>query len=153
MATDRCVRWMPLLPILVMLTSPALATLGESVESIRADGAKVHAQARTIPLQSFSVHEMRLAIGTVVREFVSPEGKVFGVAWQGSFAPDLRQLLGKYFDLYTQAAHDPANRRGRGLHIDTGEMVFESAGHMRFIVGRVYLRSNLPQGVTSDAIR
>jgi len=136
-----------------MLASPALATLGENVESIRTDSAKIHAQARIVPMQSFSIHEMRLATGTVVREFVSPEGKVFGVAWQGSFAPDLRQLLGTYFDLYLQGAHNSASRRGRGLHIDTGEMIFESAGHMRFIVGRAYLRSNLPQGVRSDAIQ
>lgn len=146
-------RWMFLLSILIVLGSPALATLGESAESVQTDSVKIHAQARIVPSRSFAVHEMLLATGTVVREFVSPEGTVFGFAWQGPFTPDLRQLLGRYFDTYVQAAQNPANRRGRGLHIDTGEMVFESGGHMRFIVGRVYLRSDLPQGVNSDAIR
>lgn len=142
-----------MLATLVLLASPAFAALGENAGSVQTDSAKIHAQARIIPAQFFVIHEMRMATGTVVREFVSPEGIVFAVAWQGPFAPDFRQLLGSYFDAYMQAAQNPANRRGRGLHIDTGEMVFESAGHMRFLAGRVYLRDKLPQGVPNDAVR
>jgi hypothetical protein len=34
------------------------------------------------------------AIGDVVNEYVSSEGKVFAVAWKGAAMPDLNQTLG-----------------------------------------------------------
>jgi hypothetical protein len=138
---------------LVFLGVPAFATLGEDVSSVQSDQARMKAAVRFLPGQAYAVHEMRVPSGTVVREFVSPAGTVFGVTWQGSFAPDLRQLLGTHFEEYVQAAQAPANRRGRGLHIETDDMVFESGGHMRFITGRAYLRSKMPQGVRADEIR
>jgi hypothetical protein len=141
------------LAAVVFLTMPAFATLGEDVSSVQADQARMKAAVRFLPGQSYSVHEMREPSGTVVREFVSPAGAIFGVTWQGSFTPDLRQLLGTHFEEYVQAAQAPTNRRGRGLHIETDDMVFESGGHMRFIIGRAYLRSKMPQGVRADEIR
>jgi hypothetical protein len=138
---------------LVFLGVPAFATLGEDVSSVQSDQARMKAAIRVLPGQAYSVHEMRESSGTVVREFVSPAGAVFGVTWQGSFAPDLRQLLGTHFEEYVQAAQAPANRRGRGLHIETDDMVFESGGHMRFITGRAYLPTKMPQGVRADEIR
>jgi hypothetical protein len=137
----------------VFLTVAAFATLGEDVSSVQSDQARMKAAVRFLPGQAYSVHEMSAPGGTVVREFVSTAGTVFGVTWQGSFAPDLRQLLGTHFEEYVQAAQAPANRRGRGLHIETDDMVFESGGHMRFITGRAYLRSKMPQGVRVDEIR
>jgi hypothetical protein len=65
----------------------------------------------------------------------------------------LRQLLGEYFDQYMQAAQTTPRVQRRVVHIETGSMVFESGGHMRFIVGRAYLRDRLPNGVSADAIR
>jgi hypothetical protein len=95
---------------------------------------------------------MRTAAGTVIRQFASPAGTVFAVTWQGT-APDLQQLLGDHFDEYVQAANAQPSRRGRGMRIDNGDFVFESGGHMRFVVGRAFLRSKLPSGVDSDQIR
>jgi hypothetical protein len=137
---------------LFLVALPAFATLGEDVSSIQSDQAHMKAAVRVLPNQLYSVHEMQTPTGTTVREFVSPAGTVFGISWQG-FAPDLRQLLGEHFDQYVQAARNRSNRRGRGLHIETGDMVFDSGGHMRFIIGRAYLRSRVPQGVSSDDIR
>src|SRR5207253_3722385 len=118
-----------LLPILLlMLASSAFATLGEDVSSVQSDQVKMKAVVRVSPNQTFSVHEIRTPTGAIVREFVSPAGTVFGVTWQGPFAPDLRQLLGRHFDEYVQAAKNPENRRGRSLHIDTGDLVVESGG-------------------------
>ena len=151
--TSRILPCFAILASLLALSSPASATLGENVGSIQADQARIQAQARIVPAQSFTIHELRVATGTVVREFVSPSGTVFGVAWQGPFAPDLRQLLGAHFDEYSQAAHSRESRRGSGLHIETGDMVFDSGGHMRFIVGRAYLRSKIPDGVKSNVVR
>jgi hypothetical protein len=134
------------------LVISAFATLGEDGESIQSDQAQMKASVRIFPGQSYSVHEMQTSTGTTVREFISA-GTVFAVSWEGAFAPDLRQVLGQHFETYNQAARDPANRRGRGLHIESGDLVFDSGGHMRYIIGRAYLQSKLPSGVRADDVR
>jgi hypothetical protein len=94
---------------------------------------------------------MQTQNGSTIRQYVSPAGTVFAVTWQG-FAPDLRQLLGSHFDEYMTSASQAAHR-GRGAHIETGDLVFDSGGHMRYVVGRAFLRSKLPSGVSSDELR
>ena len=77
-----------------------------------------------------------------MRQFISPAGMVFAVSWQGS-APDLQQLLGTYFDEFESAATSDPSRRGRGMHVDDGDLVVDTGGHMRFVTGRAFLRSKL----------
>jgi len=137
----------------LLLSSPAFGVLGEDVSTVASDGARMQSAVRLTPGMSYSVHEMCDANGTAVREFVSPAGQVFAVSWQGPYSPDLRQLLGGYFDQYMSAAVNSKRMRRPALHLEAGDLVFESAGHMRFIVGRAYLRSKLPQGATADVIR
>lgn len=136
-----------------LLPLPLFATLGEDVSSVQSDQAHINAQLRILPSQSYSIHELRSPTGTTVREFVSPAGAVFGVTWQGPFVPDLRQLLGTHFEEYVQAASAASSHTRGGIHVDTGDLVFESGGHMRFITGRAYLRSKLPSGVVTDDLR
>src|SRR5438874_7287591 len=130
--------------------SSAFAVLGQDVSSVQSDGARIKAAVNVLPGRSYSVHEMRAPSGTAVKEFVSPSGQVFGVSWQGPSTPDLRQLLGDYFDQYMQAAQTTPRRYRGSVHIETEDLVFESGGHMRFKVGRAYLRSKLPEGVVAD---
>ena len=52
-----------------------------------------------------------------------------------------------------QAAQATPHVLRRVVHIETGDLVVESGGHMRFIVGRAYLRSKLPDGVAANDIR
>lgn len=132
--------------------SPAFAALGEDASSVQSDSARIKAAVEVVPGQAYSVHQMQLSTGTTVKEFISPTGQVFAVSWQGPYTPDLRQLLGRYFDRYTNAAQNPQRAARRMVHIETGDLVFESGGHMRFIVGRAYLRSKLPDGATPDVI-
>lgn len=138
---------------LLLLASTALATLGQDVSSVESDRVRMNAEARIVPGQQYSIHEIRAANGTQVREFVSPAGTVFAVAWQGPSVPDLHQLLGEYFEQYMRAAQTPSRVHTRVVHLETGDLVFESGGHMRFIVGRAYLRSKLPQGVRDEDLR
>ena len=131
---------------------PAFGVLGEDVSSVASDQAHLKASIRMVPHQFYSVQEMQTPSGTTVRQFVSPAGTVFAVAWQGS-APDLQQLLGSYFDEFEAAASAVPSRRGRGTHVDTGDLVVDTGGHMRFVTGRAFLRSKLPTQVTSDDVR
>lgn len=110
------------------------------------------ASVRVLVANSYSVHEMQTPTGTTVRQFASPAGTVFAVTWQG-FSPDLQQLLGEYFEQYVDAARSQNSRRGRGVYIDTGDLVVETGGHMRYAVGRAYLRSQVPQGVDVHALQ
>lgn len=138
---------------ILVVSSSAFAALGQDVSSVQSDGVRMKAAVSVLPGQSFSVHELRAPTGTRIREFVSPAGQVFGISWQGSSIPDLRQLLGEYFDQYMQAAQTTPRVHQRVVHIETGDLVFDSGGHMRFIVGRAYLRDKVPNGVSADAIR
>src|SRR5437763_11662982 len=136
----------------LLVCSSAFAVLGQDIASVQSDGAHLKAAVRILPGRNYLIHELRATSGTAVKEFVSPAGYVFGVSWQGPTAPDLRQLLGEYFDQYTQAVQTARRVARRVVHIETGDLIFESGGHMRFIVGRAYLRSKLPDGVGADAI-
>lgn len=131
----------------------AFAVLGQDVSSVQADGVRIKAAVDILPGRSYSVHEMHAPSGTVVKEFVSPGGQVFAVSWQGPSTPDLHQLLGEYFDQYMQAAQTTPRLYRGVLHVATGDLVVESGGHMRFKVGRAYLRSKLPEGVVADDVR
>jgi hypothetical protein len=136
-----------------MLLAPgAFAALGKDVSSIASERMRTGSQLRILVGPGYSIHELREPTGTTIREFVSPRGEVFAVAWQGPYAPDLRQLLGDYFDTYVQASQAAPGARRRGRHVDSGDLVVQSGGHMRFITGRAYLRSKLPDGVDPDAI-
>src|SRR6266498_3509604 len=111
-----------LLVMLVALSPPAFAVLGGDVSTLASDQAHLKASVRVRVRNSYSVHEMLTPAGTTVRQFVSPSGTVFGISWQG-FAPDLQQLLGDHFEEYVAAASSQRGRRGRGIHIDTGDLV------------------------------
>jgi hypothetical protein len=137
----------------ILFCAPAFATLGQDVLSVQSDSARLKSAVMVRPGMSYSIHEMQTAEGTTVREFVSPAGIVFGVAWHGTFTPDLRQLLGQYFDPYVQAVQGRSRISHHAVHIEAGDLVVESAGHMRFIVGRAYLRDKLPAGVGVNALQ
>jgi hypothetical protein len=141
-----------LLTALLATAIPVFAALGENQSSVNSDQVQLKASVRSIPHQFYSVQEMQTPSGTTVRQFVSPEGTVFAVTWQGS-APDLETLLGGYFDEFVAASNRLRSPRGRGIHIDDGDLVVDTGGHMRFVVGRAFLRNKMPSQVTSDDIR
>jgi Protein of unknown function (DUF2844) len=139
--------------ILVILFAPAWATLGREAISVNDDGAHMKAALRVNRTDaSFTVHELTLPTGTVVREYVSPAGKVFGVAWRGPYLPDFRQLLGDYFAPVMQAPRN--QRQGRGpVEVRQPNVVFQSSGHMRAFFGRAYVPDMLPKGVSADVVQ
>jgi hypothetical protein len=130
---------------------PVRAALGGGESTVEADRLQLGGTLRVLPLAAFTVHELQAPSGTVVREYVSPAGTVFGVAWQGRSMPDLRQVLGTYFDRYVEAA---TKRIARGpVLIEQPGLIVQSSGHMRAFVGRAYLPEALPRGVGADSVR
>ena len=104
-----------------------------------------------MPARGYSVQEIKTADGTVVREYVSAEGKVFGVAWNGPIMPDLKQLFGDHFPTFQSEAQARGSARGP-LRINRPDLVIQSGGHMRAFSGRAYLPQLLPAGATAAEI-
>jgi hypothetical protein len=133
----------------------ARASLGGDAASIQAD--QIHLQGhRTMKAAgSYTVHEIQGSAGTVVREYISADGKVFGVAWQGPWVPDMRQLLGSYFDQYARAnqAQKGARIRRGPVLIDEPGLVVQIGGHPRAFAGRAYVPEMLPSGVRAENIQ
>jgi hypothetical protein len=141
--------------LMLTLPLPALAALGGDVSSVQEDQAQMKGTLKTTEAQAYTVHEITTAGNTVVKEYVSPAGKVFAITWRGQFIPNMQQLLGTYFDQYAQAAK--AQREShpghRPLNIQQPGLVFQNGGHMRSYVGRAYVPDMVPQGVNVDALQ
>jgi len=140
---------------MLVMTLPAFAGLGEAASSVQADQAHMQGSLRTTQTEAYTVQEIKAATGTVVREYVSTSGKVFAVAWQGPWPPDMRQILAGYFEQYQKAAQTQANSRAgrRPLLIEQPGFIVQSGGHMRSFAGRAYIPEMLPQGVSAEEIR
>ena len=86
-----------------------------------------------------------LKSGTLVHEYADAAGAVFAVSWSGPFKPDLKRLLGRYFD--TLGAGNAAHRGRRSrVEVNTGDLVVQSGGHMGAFEGRAWVQSRLPAG-------
>jgi hypothetical protein len=128
----------------VACSAPAWAGLGGDMASIEADRVSLKGVARVTSGATYSVHEIEVAGGLRVREYLSPRGKVFAVSWRGPGIPDLRQMLGSYYGQFAQAASTP-HYNHHHLSIQTPEVVVQSSGHARAFFGRAWAPAMLPQ--------
>jgi hypothetical protein len=141
--------------VTLLLTMPfrAWAVLGETEASVRSDQVRMKGMLRSVDNRSYVMHEITSPTGTRVREFVSPRGAVFGVAWEGPFHPDLQQLLGPYYQQARMAQAQQPRARGAAVVIETPGLVIYEAGHMRSFHGHAYIPELVPQGVQASDIR
>jgi hypothetical protein len=140
----------------IALPANASASLGRDTSSVDADRVRMQgALLRIVRSDSFVVHEMQSASGTTVREYVSPTGTVFAVAWQGPWQPDLRQVLGPYFGDYQRALEARVGtRRSRGsFTIALPDLMVQMTGHPRAFSGRAFVPRLMPLRVQPEAIR
>ncbi|HUO24583.1 MAG TPA: DUF2844 domain-containing protein [Candidatus Aquilonibacter sp.] len=147
--------WISILSAIALFPAPpAFAALGQSVSSVQADQLHMHATLRTTKAEAYEVQEIDAPTGTIVREYVS-SGKVFAIAWHGPWPPDMRQILGSYFDAYVTATQAQASSHAgrKPLRIEQPGLVVEAGGHMRWFVGKAYIPDMLPQGVSAEEIR
>jgi Protein of unknown function (DUF2844) len=152
--------------LLSVFPGVAIATLGESAQSIEADQRVLGGQLETLGPQqfesqerqqpsssnSYTVQQISTPAGVTVNEYLSSSGTVFAVSWRGPRPPDLSQLLGQYFAEYQTAAAAP-HRQRRHLVVKTQELVVETGGHMRDLRGRAYIPSLLPPDVSTEEIQ
>jgi hypothetical protein len=132
----------------------AMATLGELSESVDTDRKAFSAVQRApITRQGYTIHEFQTG-SNVVREYISPSGVVFAVAWNGLSQPDLTTLLGSYLGEYQEALRQMPRERGkRQFKVKTNGIIVEKWGHMRSVHGRAYIPALIPSGVCIDEIK
>ena len=137
---------------LLLGATPAWAVLGQPASSVQSDQAYFRGMLEEVPRQGYAMHQISGPDGTVVREYVSPAGTVFGVSWQGPTMPNLSQLLGSYVADFHQASQSPHGRRGP-LVVRTDRVVIESGGHMRAFHGRAYVPNLVPNNLTEAVVQ
>ena len=149
--------------VLLALCAPAFAVLGDNAASVLNDQARMKGTLQSIDRQTYVMHEITAPSGAKVREYVSPSGAVFGVAWEGQFPPNFEQLLGPYFQQIQQASaqektagagseQQAPHRRGPAV-IQTSGIVFVQSGHTHSFHGQAYIPQLVPQGVAASDIR
>ncbi len=138
--------------LLLLAAAPAFGGLGGAATPVATDQPGMMVVRRAVPARSYSVQEVKTGDGTVVREYVSAEGKVFGVAWNGAIMPDLQQLFGDSFATFQSEVKSRGPAARGALRIDRSDLVVQSGGHMRAYSGRAYLPQLLPAGVSAAEI-
>ncbi len=136
-------------------TGSARAVLGAAVASVQEDQLRL-AGTRTQSVHAYhQVHDIVMADGSRIREFVSPSGVVFAVSWDTRFKPDLQALLGTYHAEYDAEAREALRRPGirRQLSFKHADLVLETSGHLNHFSGRAWVPSLTPGGLAGDALR
>ena len=130
------------------------ATLGEHARSVESDRAVLSAETAVItPGDGYTVHEMASS-AVALREYVTPSGVIFAVAWNGLSTPDLDQILGSYAGEYQAALQGSERQKGnRHLQVKSQNIKVERWGHMRALHGRAYIPALIPPGVSADVIK
>lgn len=142
---------------LITCANQAFATLGQTpslsmttnLAPSQTPSNKRMAFAPVVSTGLYTLHESQLENGTTVREFDTPGGVVFAVAWRGPVLPDLSDLLGSYFDAFKLEADQAraAGRRGAPIHMHGDDLVVKSNGRMRRFFGYAYAPKLVPNGV------
>jgi hypothetical protein len=138
----------------LLLCQLSFASLGGDTASVQADATRMQARVQSSQHSAYTLHEMQSATGTTVREYVSPGGTVFAVAWRGAYAPNLQQLLGSQFEQYQQAMKTPSGRPSHGpVTIRLPNLIVQLSGHMGDYFGRAYIPEKVPSSVSVESIR
>jgi len=140
--------------ILFWLVPPTLAhaELGGDPASVQADQARMKGSLRVTPNANYEVQEISTPNGTLVKEYLAPTGEVFAVSWRGPRMPDLRQMLGTYFQAYIDAANTTAHDHAH-LNVEQADLVVQSTGHMHSFFGKAYVPALVPPGVPLGEIK
>lgn len=141
---------------LALSCSPSWAVLGGDVASVQADQLRMRATRQTTnAVQGGTVHEIRMPDGSSIREFVNAQGIVYAVAWSTRLKPDFTQMLGRHAADFDAGVSAQSQKPGlqRSAAVDRGDLVVHSAGRPGAFVGRAWLKSQLPLGTRSDAVR
>ena len=94
----------------------------------------------------------QLPSGTVVTEYATQQGVVFAVTWSGPVTPDLKALLGSYFNRFVQSQRSRNASPHTPLHIADPDLQVVSGGHQGALRGAAWLPRLVPAGFDTGAL-
>jgi hypothetical protein len=142
-----------LLPVLLLANiSAAHAALGGVPEQFNGEGTTVISSVSSAA-SGYLTHDTSLATGTQVREYISTQGIVFALTWEGPILPDLKSLLGKHFRTMVEESTRLPRAGRSSIDINRPEVIINSGGHMRAFKGSAWIPAEFPRGFTSDDVR
>lgn len=143
---------LPSLLLMGLTAGPVAASLGGDRSTVEADRAALNGERSVSSATGYEVQEIATPGGGRVREYLTGDGKVFALSWRGPRIPDLRQLLGPYYDRFAQRDAGPHIASRRHLVIEQPGLVVESHGRMGAFYGRAWDPQLLPPSFSPDAI-
>ena len=140
-----------ILPLALVVGAPsARAELGGSVNP---QAVLIQEQGSVVANnKQLAIYQVTTTAGTQIKEYTNAGNTVVAVSWQGPTLPNLKELLGPYFQPFADrpATGNPVNHHSAELKTD--DLVVQSQGRMRSFSGRAYLPKLLPVGFNSDQI-
>ncbi len=135
------------------LSIPAYAGLGGDAASIARDHVALRGITHTVtPTQLYDLHEITLAGGTTVHEYVTRAGQVFAVTWSGPSIPDLKTMLADHYADYLNAATTPHGSH-HVLVVRNATIELQMIKLLRGHVGSARVLALTPPGVDLRALR
>ncbi len=161
--------------ILVLLISPAaFASLGDNESSIQNDEATINLNGQAKAGKSSSCTttvEAKFKVRDCkgkhqLKQYITLDGStVFAITWKGPTHGPHMNLLGRYTQEVKKAHQDYLDENGRQdkkhktrspfIHLVTqgNGVVYDRAGHMGDLSGRIYVPSLFPANVTEQDIQ
>ena len=139
---------------LLLAMDPARAALGEVESTTQGDSMRMAARRHLEIRPAYSVYNLAMRDGSLVREFVSSDGIIFGVSWRTQYKPNLEKLLGASYSGYVKSARDNSGQVGirRNFRHSSSDLVVKSDAHLHLFSGWAYRRSLLPPDFSPDQI-
>jgi hypothetical protein len=103
-----------------------------------------------------TTHEITLADGSGIKEYVNAAGQVFAVSWRTRLKPNLQSLLGANYAALSEAAlEQPKGVAGMKLQqsLRLSNLVVHQGGRVNAFAGVAYVPALVPSGVDADALR
>jgi len=142
--------------VAILISTQVRANLGSTEDSVDSDRKAIAGS------ELETVHQGKFKVRTIqnhslkIREYINPQGRVFGLAWDGARHPNLETFLGhEYHSDFSQAIQNQKYGPGRrAFDLVRGQhVIVERSGHMRGMRGKAYVPEMFPQGVTAYDIK
>jgi hypothetical protein len=139
----------------VTLSLSAMAELGGMKATVETDRLRVSGTRRVLQTPAYEMHEIRTANKGTIHEYVSSDGKVFAVTYEGQFPGESNGLLGKYSAQVTQALAASRGTRpaGHNVRVDLPGLRYHALGHLRYFSMRAIVPENVPAGVNVEELQ